>query len=131
MKCDRLLNREIISEVAALGHTEYLCIADCGLPVPKGVKVIDISIRAGLPTFLDVLDAVGEELVVESIILAEEIDVKNPGLSREMQTRFGERPIVKIPHAEFKKRTEEAKCIIRTGENLPYANVILIGGVNF
>lgn len=131
MKCDRLLNREIISEVAALGHTEYLCIADCGLPVPKGVKVIDISIRAGLPTFLDVLDAVSEELVVESIILAEEIDVKNPGLSREMHTRFGDRPIAKIPHAEFKKRTEEAKCIIRTGENLPYANVILIGGVNF
>ena len=64
MKRDRLLNREIVAEVAALGHTEYLCIADCGLPVPKGVKVIDISITAGKPSFLDVLDAVREELVV-------------------------------------------------------------------
>ena len=58
MKCDRLLNREIIAEVAALGHTEYLVIADCGLPVPKGVKSIDVSITAGTPSFLDVLNAV-------------------------------------------------------------------------
>ena len=55
MKCDRLLNREIIAEVAALGHTEYLVIADCGLPVPKGVKSIDVSITAGTPSFLDFL----------------------------------------------------------------------------
>ena len=70
MKCDRLLNREIIAEVAALGHTEYLVIADCGLPVPKGVKSIDVSITAGTPSFLDVLNAVSEELVIESVILA-------------------------------------------------------------
>ena len=131
MKRDRLLNREIVAEVAALGHTEYLCIGDCGLPAPKGVKVIDISVRAGMPSFLDVLDAVCDELVVESIVLASEIDEKNPSLSREMEKRFGDRPIEKIPHEEFKKRTEKAKCMIRTGENQPYANVLLIGGVNF
>lgn len=131
MKRDRLLNREIVAEVAALGHTEYLCIADCGLPVPKGVKVIDISITAGKPAFLDVLDAVREELVVESIILASEIDDKNKPLSKEMEDRFGDMPIEKVPHEEFKKLTEKAKCIIRTGETRSYANVILVGGVNF
>ena len=131
MKRDRLLNREIVAEVAALGHTEYLCIADCGLPVPKGVKVIDISITAGKPSFLDVLDAVREELVVESIILASEIDEKNKPLSKEMEDRFGSMPIAKVPHEEFKRRTEKAKCIIRTGETRSYANVILVGGVNF
>lgn len=131
MKRDRLLNREIISEVAALGHTEYFVIADCGLPVPKGVKVIDISITAGKPAFLDVLDAVGEELVVESIILAEEIDGKSPALAAEMNQRFASLPIQKVPHEEFKKLTEKAKCIVRTGETTSYANVILIGGVNF
>lgn len=131
MKRDRLLNREIVAEVAALGHTEYLCIADCGLPVPKGVKVIDISITAGKPAFLDVLDAVREELVVESIILASEIDDKNKPLSKEMEDRFGDMTIEKVPHEEFKKLTEKAKCIIRTGETRSYANVILVGGVNF
>lgn len=131
MKCDRLLNREIISEVAALGHTEYFCIADCGLPIPKGVKVIDISIKAGNPGFLDVLDAVCEELVVESVIRAEEMDTKSPALAEEMHQRFQKLPVRKVPHEEFKKLTEKAKCIVRTGETTPYANAILIGGVNF
>lgn len=131
MKRDRLLNQEIISEVAALGHTEYFCIADCGLPIPKDVKVIDISITAGKPTFLDVLDAVREELVIESLILASEIDDKNPKLLKELEERFGEMPVRKVFHEEFKKLTEKAKCIIRTGENSSYANVILVGGVNF
>ena len=131
MKRDRLLNQEIISEVAALGHTEYFCIADCGLPIPKGVKVIDISITAGNPKFLDVLDVVREELVIESLILATEIDDKNPKLLKELQERFGEMPVEKVAHEEFKKLNEKAKCVIRTGENSSYANVILVGGVNF
>lgn len=131
MKCDRLLNREIIAEVAALGHTEYLCIADCGLPIPKDVKVIDISIIAGKPSFLEVVDAVTQELVVESIILAQEIDEKNKTLAGMMNERFDNKPICKVPHEEFKQLTQQAKCIIRTGENSSYANTILVGGVNF
>lgn len=131
MKCDRLLNREIIAEVAALGHTEYLCIADCGLPIPKDVKVIDISIIAGKPSFLEVLDAVMQELVIESIILAQEIDEKNQALSSKMNERFANKPIRKVPHQEFKLLTQNAKCIIRTGENSSFANTILVGGVNF
>ena len=131
MKCDRLLNRDIIYEVAALGHTEYICIADCGLPIPKNVKVIDIAIVAGKPSFLEVLDAVREELVVESIVLAEEIEIKNSDLAEKMDNRFSSIPVMKVPHTEFKRMTENAKCIIRTGENTPYANVILVGGVNF
>ncbi|MEG1269322.1 MAG: RbsD/FucU domain-containing protein, partial [Oscillospiraceae bacterium] len=55
MKKDRLLNSAIIAQIAGLGHTEYLCIADCGLPIPKDTKVIDISITAGNPSFLNVL----------------------------------------------------------------------------
>ena len=58
MKKDRLLNPEIVSAVASLGHTEYFCIADCGLPIPKGVKVIDVSIVGGKPSFLELVDAV-------------------------------------------------------------------------
>ena len=85
MKKDRLLNPEIISAIASLDHTEYFCIGDCGLPIPQGVKVIDISLVGGNPRFLDVVDAVREELVIESTILASEIDEKNPTLAKEME----------------------------------------------
>lgn len=131
MKKDRLLNPEIVASVAALGHTEMLCIADCGLPIPEGTKTIDISVTAGLPGFLDVLKTVMTELVVESAIVASEIDEVNPGLMAETQAALGDIPVKRMPHEEFKKQLPAAKCVIRTGETSSYANVLLVGGVNF
>lgn len=131
MKKDRLLNPLILREVAALGHTDYLCIGDSGLPVPEGVKVIDISVTAGLPRFLDVLRAVESELVVESYIIAEEIAEANPETQEKINEILPGKPAAMVPHEEFKHLTEHAKCMIRTGETSPYANIILVGGVNF
>ena len=118
MKKDRLLNPEIISAIASLGHTEYFCIGDCGLPIPQGVKVIDISLVGGNPRFLDVVDAVREELVIESTILASEIDEKNPTLAKEMEQRFGALPCKKVSHEQFKELTKRA-CASSAPERIP------------
>lgn len=131
MKKDRLLNPAILQAVASLGHTEYLCIGDCGLPVPKGVPVIDVSVVAGIPRFIDVLRAVSDELVVESAIVATEIRDMNPDVLRQIGDALGNCPIADVAHEDFKKLMTKAKCVIRTGETSSYANIILIGGVNF
>lgn len=131
MKKDRLLNPNILSEIASLGHTEYLCIADCGLPIPKDVKTIDVSITAGIPRFMELLEAVNNELVVESYIMASEIDNVNPKLMNDVSDTLKGLPVHKVSHEEFKKLVEKAKCVIRTGETSAYANILLVGGVNF
>lgn len=131
MKRDRLLNPEMVAEAAKLGHTEYLCIADCGLPIPKGVKVIDVSVVKGVPGFMEVLRAMSQELVVESYLIASEMKCANPALQRDVQNELKDMPYTEIPHEEFKKITAQAKCVIRTGEASSYANIILVGGVNF
>jgi D-ribose pyranase len=131
MKQDKLLNPNLVAAVAALGHTEYLCIADCGLPIPKGVTVIDVSVVATLPQFIDVLKAVASELVVESYIFAEEIHEMNPKTLKSMADILDGKPSKEVPHETFKALTKDAKVIVRTGETSPYANVILVGGVNF
>lgn len=131
MKKDRLLNPHILSAVASLGHTEYFCIADCGLPIPEGIKVVDISLTAGVPTFMDVLKAVNTELVSESYIVAEEIETVNPQKLAEIKAELGEMPYKTVPHEDFKKLLKNAKCVVRTGETSSYANIILVGGVNF
>jgi D-ribose pyranose/furanose isomerase RbsD len=38
-------------------------------------------------------------------------------------------PVEVIPHVEFKKKTKEAKALVRLGEFTSYANVILVAGV--
>ncbi len=131
MKKNGLLNAELISEIAAVGHTQYIVISDVGLPVPRGVKVIDLALTPGVPSFAQVLEAVESELVSESYILAEEIREKNAGLDRFIGERMGGRAAAYVPHEELKKLTREAQVIVRSGETSPYANIVLVAGVNF
>lgn len=131
MRENGILNPQIEAAIAALGHTEYLAVGDCGLPMPKGIPVIDLSLVRGIPTFLQVLEALKEELVVESFLYASEADEINPALVSEMKRIFPGIPSTKVPHSEFKALTQHARVIIRTGECSSFANVILVGGVNF
>lgn len=131
MKNEKILNSTLIAAIATLGHTEYCVIADAGLPVPDGVKLIDLSVVRGVPSFIDVLKAVKDELVIESFIYALELPERNKAVYEQMNDIMKNQPGRCVPHGGFKKLTEKARVIIRTGECSPFANVILIGGVNF
>jgi D-ribose pyranase len=139
MKRGILLNADITSTIAAMGHTDSLTIGDAGLPISDTVKRIDLAVKAGLPSFIEVLGTVLEELCIEKILLAEEIKTKNPdGLKAiidllkkyESDSGFSVQ-IDFVSHEDFKKLTASSKAIIRTGEVKPYANIILYSGVVF
>ena len=55
-----VLNGEINRILGNLRHTDRICIADCGLPLPEGVEVVDLCVRLGQPSFLDVLKEITE-----------------------------------------------------------------------
>lgn len=126
-----ILNPAICSAIAGIGHTDYFVIADPGLPLPEGVKVIDLSLVRGIPSFIDTLKAVSKELVIESYILANEMAPKSKDLFEQTCSALSGLPHKAVPHEELKKLTKKAKVIIRTGETTPFANVILVCGVNF
>ncbi|MBL1703691.1 D-ribose pyranase, partial [Klebsiella pneumoniae] len=73
MKKHGVLNSEIASVLASLGHTDTIVIADCGLPIPDGVKRIDLAVEIGKPSFLDVLQVVADDMAIEKVTLAEEV----------------------------------------------------------
>lgn len=131
MKKSGLLQAELAGILAAVGHTQTIVIGDAGLPIPSNVKCIDLAVHAGLPSFMEVLKTIMPECVFESYILAEEIKEKNPEVLagiREATLPLDERM---VSHEELKTLSKQAQCIIRTGETSPYANIILVGGVNF
>ena len=132
MKKNGILNREINDALGRLGHTDTICIADCGLPLPKGVKVVDLSLKLGIPSFIDVLDVITKEMKIEKYVLASEITDKNKQLFNEIVNE----QLIDIPydfgsHEELKEKTKLCQLIIRTGEASPFANIILQGGVIF
>ena len=114
-----------------MGHTQMLVICDAGLPIPEGVRRIDLAIRPGLPGFTETLGAVLEELQVEKFILAEEIDHHNPAVKTLVLDLMPTIECEEVSHEMFKKLTNSAVAIVRTGEFSPYANIILISGVPF
>ena len=114
-----------------MGHTDSLTIGDCGLPIPNEVNRIDLALKYGVPTFLETLDTVLEELCVEEIVIANEIIENNETIHNEILKRFENIKVTYVSHKEFKNQTKESKAVVRTGECSPYANIILKSGVVF
>jgi len=131
MKKTTLLNSHLSTVISQMGHFDTLCIGDAGLPIPKDVARIDLAVSAGVPTFLQVLDAVSAELRVQKVTLALEIKKANPAVHEAILERFPDVTVEYVPHANFKRATENCKAVARTGETSSYANIILESGVTF
>lgn len=132
MKRHGILNSEIAKVLTDLGHTDQIAIGDAGLPVPNGVKKIDLAVSLSDPSFIKILEVVLKDMKVEEVILAEEIKVHNaPQLKAIESTLVEEERVTYISHEEFKQELKNVKAVIRTGEATPYSNIILQSGVLF
>ncbi|WP_034549860.1 D-ribose pyranase [Carnobacterium funditum] len=131
MKKNGTLNSEIAKILADLGHTDQIVIADAGLPIPAGVKKIDLALTLNDPPFQKLLDILIEEMVIEEVILASEIKLANPEQLKLIEDKLPKERIHYISHEQFKKKTTHTQAIIRTGEATPYSNIILQSGVLF
>lgn len=131
MKKGGILNPELSALLSSLGHTDLLVICDAGFPIPKELKKIDLTLVKNIPRFLDVLKVISEEIIIEKVILAEEIEKVSPEFLKKIKEILGDIPISFIPHTDFKELSKTAKGIIRSAEFTPYANIILVCGVAF
>lgn len=133
MKRAGILNSDISRVLSYMGHTDCICIGDCGLPIPDEVERIDLALAFGEPTFMRTLEIVAGDMKVEKIVLAEEIKTQNPNVLQQVEALFAgqEIEVEFVSHTELKERTYDCKAVIRTGEITPYANIILQSGCIF
>lgn len=131
MKKHGILNSHISHVLSDMGHTDTITIADAGLPIPSDVQRIDLALTPGVPSFISVLDAVLADMTVEKVIIASEMKTDNPSLYSYIQDTFKDTKIETVSHQAFKMQTYASKAIIRTGEMHPFANIILVSGVDF
>ena len=93
-----ILNRDIAAELARMGHTDRLLIADAGLAIPDSTRVIDLSLADNVPTAVDV--------------------------RKELLKHVSEEG---IGHPHFRDElTRQVKFAIRTGDFTANSNIILI-----
>ena len=125
MKKNGILNRDINEVLGKLGHTDMILIADLGLPIPEHVKCVDLTLKQGDPRFLDVLNVITDEMVIEKFYVSKDISEMNRDIETAIQKLLADIPSEYMKHEDFKKLSKDVKLIIRTGENTPYANIIL------
>jgi len=147
MKTKGVLHNELAQLIARMGHGDMLVIADRGFPFPRHeyTTCIDLSIGRGMPKVVDVLKVVLEELEIESVIIADETKIVSPATYEQLTEVISGinnkgNAIVEenIPHPEFKDMVlngalerREVKGFVKCGEFTPYANIILVSGVDF
>ena len=131
MKKKGIINGQLAGCLATLAHKDRFLLCDAGMPIPKGVPIVEVAVVGGVPTFLQVFDAIMDEIVVEKYTLAEDIKETNTKILTHLRETLQGAEEVFIPHVALKKETANVKFAVRTGEFSYYPNVILQAGVCF
>lgn len=123
-----ILNPRVLDLLARIRHTNQLVIADRGFPFWPMIETVDLSLVNDIPTVLQVCEAVRENFVIGKAFMAEEFLTHNP---ESVHAQFS-RVLSGIPRefesheAAFKKRIPSSVGLIRTGDTIPYANLVLV-----
>ena len=139
MKKGTLLNSEISYLISRLGHTDAIVVGDAGLPIPDSTQRIDLALTHGVPSFLQVMGVITQEMQVEKAVIAQEMPGKNAEIHQQLlanlkqleQHQGNTITVEYVSHEQFKVLSSTSKAVIRSGECSPYANVLLYSGVTF
>jgi D-ribose pyranase len=124
-----ILNPQILSLLARVRHTNALVIADRGFPFWPEIETVDLSLVDDVPTVLQMLAAVRANFNAVQAYMAREFQKKNSPATRAAFARgLAGIPVKFESHVQFKKHVPDAIGLIRTGDTIPYANVILVSG---
>jgi len=128
MKRGGILNPSLSHLLASTGHTDYFTVCDRGFPVPEGPERIDLALVDDIPTVLDVLGAVLAEWSLDRVLITHEMDAISQDRVAEMRALLGDVPFERVSHVQLKRLAQNARATVRTGDTVPYANIIVVSG---
>src|SRR5262249_36239226 len=118
-----------LSLLARIRHTNMLVIADRGFPFWPQIETLDLSVCNDVPTVLQVLAAIRGDFQAVQAYMAREFLKHNSAATRQAFAKgLSGIPTKYERHVEFKKRVPGAIGLIRTGDTIQYANMILVSG---
>lgn len=121
-----ILNPNVNSLLSRTRHTNTLVIADRAFPFWPEIETIDLSLVDDIPRVLDVLYAIQMNFAVGRFFMAEEFRLRNtPAIVHEFAVAMASVDVTYESHADLKKRVPHAIGLIRTGDTMEFANVIL------
>jgi D-ribose pyranase len=126
MKKSGILNAELLFHLTKLRHMDKMVICDAGYPIPEGAVCVDVSLTAGIPTFMQTLKAVLNELIFEEYYIFDNMKDYNSEYYNEIRSLFLKQKATEVSMSGFQQLCADAKLFVRTGELLPCSNILLI-----
>jgi D-ribose pyranase len=124
-----ILNPQINSLLSRVRHTNMLVIADRGFPYWPMIETVDISLVDDVPTVLQVLNAIRLNFSIARVVMAKEfLKANDPSVCDEFSQSLRGIKTIYESHLDLKKRVPQAIGLIRTGDTIQYANMILVSG---
>lgn len=125
MKKRGILHAQLMSELTSLRHNDSIAILDVGMSIPKGATVIDLALVKGIPSFIDTLKAVLNEIIVEKYGIFKPITEHNPEMYQYLNKMMPAQTEVLLAQEEFAEEIKKAKVVVRTAEFGSCCNIIL------
>ncbi|MCI8591461.1 MAG: D-ribose pyranase [Lachnospiraceae bacterium] len=135
MKKHGIYNKALMTAIADMGHEEYIIVGDAGVPIADPAKRIDLAVAKDLPTIAQVLDLIMDEFIFEDVIVAQEQKDYNPqhykAVEDMVHARYETMEVKTMAHYDlFAEYLPKAKYIVRTGDLMPWGNVVLKAGID-
>lgn len=135
MKKHGIFNKRLMEAIMDMGHTDIMIIGDAGVPIADPQKRVDLAITEDVPTIAEILDLVMDEMIFEKVVVAEEQKAYNPvhfaNVEAMAKKRYETMEVDTMPHEEFfAEYLPKAKYIVRTGNLMPWGNVVLVAGID-
>lgn len=133
-----LLSPDLLAELCKMGHGDEIVLADAHFP---GHSVNSRVLRADGLKVTQMLDAILPLMALDKAVDApvimmavQEGDVADPSVEPSYRAVIDKHapdtpPIQRIGRFEFYERTQQAYCVVMTGETATYGNILLKKGV--
>jgi D-ribose pyranase len=128
MKKTGIVHKELGACMAAVGHYDQLALVSCLYGIPKDAVVIDLALVRGMPKMAVVLEAINNEIIIEKLTIASEMQAHHQELYGYIEQTFTDVALEAVPNDSLKQIAALSKCFIRTGENVKFSNIILQAG---
>ena len=108
-----ILNADLRSLTARIGHRDRFAIVDAGYNIPLGIETVDLAFLPNIPSMVQVVEGIINEMAIEEVILACEIKEMSPDLDKEYAKHWPEKAKLSyIPHIEFDEEIKKVKPTI-------------------
>lgn len=135
MRTQRLLNAPLSHIIATLAPSDHLTLVSAHLSVPSSPmpERLDLSVSQGIPTLMNVVRAIAEEMPINRVIVLQDFVVSTDPLYAELVAFLRRLSVqqnhdvsfIQVTEEEFRQRAKMSRAIVRTGEKSPFANIIV------